>query len=115
MRVNVSRQIVIILNENYSVREVEKLFLNLLVFSTPVINCSLVSLPSRSWSMRRKMSCTRDLLSRNHLLNCRKNRYESNSQKWHPQLIFTQPLVEQRSKYMVQTDIINAGHFYIFL
>ena len=42
----------------------------LLVLSTPEINCSLVSLPSRSWSMRRKMSRTRDLLSRSHLLNC---------------------------------------------
>ena len=42
----------------------------LLVLSIPVMNCSRVSLPSRSWSMRRKMSRTRDLLSRSHLLNC---------------------------------------------
>ena len=43
---------------------------NLLVLSIPVMNSSRVSLPSRSWSMRRKISRTRDLLSRNHLLNC---------------------------------------------
>lgn len=53
-----------------SMSRLVKILSRLLVLSIPVMNCSRVSLPSRSWSMRRKISRTRDLLSRSHLLNC---------------------------------------------